>query len=205
MWARDAMITADVGSAKPPTRAGAGPAMSHVALLRGINVGGRARVPMDRLREVFVEAGCTEVVTYIQSGNVVFRPPPGVLGGALSSTLQERIDTTFGVSAAVVIRTAAEWADLVQRNPFVGVGVDPMTLHVMLLADEAAPDDIARLDPDRSPPDEFVVDGREVYLHHPNGSRRSKLTIDYFERKLHTVATARNWNTATKLAELLCQ
>jgi uncharacterized protein (DUF1697 family) len=158
---------------------------------------------MDRLREVFVEAGCTEVVTYIQSGNVVFRPPPGVAVGALSSTLQEHIEARFDVSVAVVIRTAGEWTDLVERNPFVGVGVDPVTLHVMLLADEARPDDIARLDPDRSPPDEFVVDGRHVYLRYPNGSGRSKLTIDYFERQLHTVATARNWNTATKLAELL--
>lgn len=177
--------------------------MNHVALLRGVNVGGRARLPMERLREVFVEAGCTKVMTYIQSGNVVFLPPAGVADAALGSLLEQHIVATFDVSVAVVIRTAGEWTDVVQRNPFVGGGADPVTLHVMLLADQAASDRIARLDPDRFPPDEFVVDGRQVYLRYPNGSGRSRLTIDYFEHHLETVATSRNWNTVMKLAELL--
>jgi uncharacterized protein (DUF1697 family) len=73
----------------------------------------------------------------------------------------------------------------------------------MFLAKPPAPTAIEKLDPDRSPPDDFELKGREIYLRYPNGSGRSKLTIDYFERILGTPATARNWNTITKVLKLM--
>lgn len=174
-----------------------------VALLRGVNVGGRARVPMDELRAVFAGAGCVDVVTYIQSGNVVFRPPRGTTTDALRTSLEQRIAATFGFPVAVLVRSAEQWEQIVSANPFAAAGADPKTLHVMVLAAEPPGIRVGELDPDRSPPDEFVVAGSEIYLRYPKGSGRSKLSVDYFERRLDTVATARNWNTVLRLVALL--
>jgi len=79
---------------------------------------------------------------------------------------------------------------------------DPSRLHVVFLARTPTAKTAARLDPERSPPDEFSVRGREIYLRLPNGAGRSKLTTDYFERQLGIAATARNWNTLIKLLAL---
>lgn len=73
----------------------------------------------------------------------------------------------------------------------------------MLLNREPAQEDVARLDPDRSPGDSYVVKNREIYVHFPNGAGRSRLGVDYFDRVLGVTATARNWNTITKLLEML--
>jgi uncharacterized protein (DUF1697 family) len=172
-----------------------------VALLRGVNVGGRAKVPMGELRSVFAALGHTDVVTYIQSGNVVFRSAGGT-EKELVSGIERQIADAFGLEVAVTLRAPGELAAIVAGNPFLTGGDDPKTLHVAFLDRAPAPKELAELDPDRSPPDEFRVLGREVYLRYPNGSGRSKLTIDYFERRLGVRATARNWNTVTKLLAL---
>ncbi len=174
---------------------------AHVALLRGINVGGKNRLPMRGLVPLFEAAGCSEVRTYIQSGNVVFRAP-----AALARTIPERIAAAiaagFGLKIPVVTRTRAEMEAVLADNPFLAQGVDPETLHVGFLAARPSAADVARLDPDRSPPDRFVVRGREVYLHHPNGVARSKLTAQYFDSRLGTTITARNWRTVGNLVLL---
>ena len=106
---------------------------------------------------------------------------------------------------AVVVRSGAELAAVAGRNPFLAAGADrdPATLHVAFLSERPAAAAMATLDPDRSPPDAFAVDGREVYLSYPNGSGRSRLTLDYLERRLGVEGTARNWRTVQRLAALL--
>ena len=91
------------------------------------------------------------------------------------------------------------------RNPFLRSGHehDPATLHVAFLSKRPNAAAITTLDPDRSPPDAFAVDGREVYLSYPNGSGRSRLTLDYLERRLAVEGTARNWRTVQRLAALV--
>lgn len=173
-----------------------------VALLRGINVGGKNRLPMQDLREMFVEAGCTDGHTYIQSGNVVFRASPSVFA-KLSSRIASRIVERFGYQTPVVLRTAEQLRDVVLHNPFLAAGADEETLHVVFLADQPGAERVARLDPGRSPPDAFVVRGREVYLQLPHGVAHSKLTNDYFDSTLATTSTARNWRTVTRLLDLL--
>ena len=174
---------------------------AFVALLRGINVGGRNRIPMTELVALFSSLGLDEVTTFIQSGNVVFRSSSG---GAeeLARRIERRIDDVFGLGVAVLLRTPAELAAIAGHNPFLAGEAVLSNLHVAFLDRAPAVDVLARLDTHRSPPDAFDVRGREIYLHFPNGAGRSKLTIDYFERCLAVRATARNWNTVTRLLEL---
>jgi uncharacterized protein (DUF1697 family) len=170
----------------------------YVALLRGINVGGRSKVPMAVLREVCASVGCDDVVTYIQSGNVVLRSPMGA--DELRAALEAAIAGEFGFNPALMIRTAKEMAAVVTRNPF--PAADQKTLHVGFL--HAAPDAatkkcLAALD---CAPEELAPVRREIYLHLPDGVGRANLPVR-MERCLRpTPITVRNWRTVTKLAEL---
>lgn len=173
----------------------------YVALLRGINVGGRNKLPMRELAAMFVGMGCDDVRTYIQSGNVVFRASPELADG-LPTWITAEIAASHGIQIPVVMRTASDFERIVCDNPFLAAGADPAKLHVGFLADTPVPACVRRLDPDRSPPDAFEVQGREVYLHFPTGVARSKLDNAYFDRTLNTVCTIRNWRTVRRLQEM---
>jgi uncharacterized protein (DUF1697 family) len=173
----------------------------HVALLRGINLGSVNRLPMKELAAMFDAAGCGTVQIYIQSGNVVFEAP-AALAARVPTVIAAAIADRFGYRVPVVTRTAAELAAVAAANPFLRAGADPAVLHVVFLASPPGPAQIAALDPDRSPPDRFAVKGREVYLHCPNGYGRSKLHNDYFESRLGSVSTVRNWRTVLRLVEM---
>lgn len=173
----------------------------QIALLRGVNVGGKNKLPMKELAAVLVAAGCEKVVTYIQSGNIVCSVP-AALGKNLAALIERVIQEHFGLRVPVVLRTAAELKALIARNPFVQPGADPDLLHVGFLAQVPSASQVATLDPHRSPPDEFVVVGREIYFRFPAGLSRTKLTNAYFDAKLATVSTVRNWRTVHKLLEL---
>lgn len=174
---------------------------AHVALLRGINVGGKNRLLMKDLSALFVEAGCEDVRTYIQSGNVVFRTDPD-LACLVPDRIAATIAARFGFRVPVLTRTRAEFAAIVRENPFLRRGADPEKLHVGFLAARPESTDVDSLDPDRSPPDEFAVPGREVFFHCPLGLARTKFTTRYFESKLSTTMTVRNWRTVLRLHEM---
>ena len=171
--------------------------MRHVALLRGINVGGKAKLPMKELVAIFVAAGASNVGTYIQSGNVVFE---AASPAALVEAVTLEIARVYGYPGRIVLRSAVDLLAAYKSNPFAGAPLE--TLHVSFLADEPDGTAVEALDPDRSPGDSFAVRGREVYLHLPQGMARTKLTNVYFDTKLKTVSTARNWNTVGKLVDL---
>ncbi len=171
-----------------------------VALLRGINVGGKNLLPMKALAEIFAAAGCTEVKTYIQSGNVVFRCGTKK---DVAKAVRAAIAAQFGIEVPVVVRSASEIKRVIAANPFVRTGIDAAWLHVMFLEREPSAAQVAGLDAARSLPDEFVVIGNEVYLHLPHGAAKTKLTNAYFDSKLKTVGTQRNWRTVTTLAEMM--
>lgn len=174
---------------------------TYVALLRAVNVGGRNRLAMPALRAELESLGHVRVTTVLQSGNAVFGSRSSS-AAALATGIEERLASAFGLDVTVILRSADELADVAGRNPFLPHDGELSQLHVAFLADAPAASAVAGLDPDRSPPDMFAVDGREIYLRFPNGSGRSKLTLDWFERRLGTRATARNWLTVTKLVEL---
>lgn len=172
--------------------------MIAIALLRGLNLGPHNRIKMPELTHLFEEAGCREVRTYIQSGNVLFSAPAAVL-----ARVPQRVEAALAareVNSPVVLRSAAELAAIVAGNPF--EGAPPKSLHVGFLAASPTKAAVASLDPNRSPPDAFVLKGRELYLSLPNGAARSKLTTAYFDAKLKTLTTVRNWNTVRELARL---
>ncbi|WP_158944838.1 DUF1697 domain-containing protein [Granulicella sp. S190] len=174
----------------------------HVALLRGINVGGKNMLPMKELAGLFGAAGCEEVTTYIQSGNVIFSANDRVVQ-RLEEEIAKQISNRFGLKVPVVIRSAAELEEAVRGNPFFKAGVAEELLHVAFLADRPAANLVAGLDVARSSPDEFAVMGREIYMKLVTGAAHTKLTNAYFDSKLKTVSTMRNWRTVLKLAEMM--
>lgn len=176
--------------------------MRHLALLRGINVGGRNLLPMRDLAGLFEDAGCREVRTYIQSGNVLFSAEPA-LAEALPARLAAAILERHGLKVPVLLRDLEQLRRAVAGNPFLAAGEGEAHLHLMFLAEVPAPARAAALDPDFSPGDRFAVRGREIYLVLPNGTARSRLTNAWFDARLETVSTLRNWRTATRLLELL--
>jgi uncharacterized protein (DUF1697 family) len=176
---------------------------THVALLRGINVGGKNPLSMKELVAEFVAVGCEDVRTFIQSGNVIFSAPPGSDESALSGLLCERLATRFSYTAPLALRTTKELLAVIANNPYLAVSAPEETLHVMFLTATPEATRVEKLDPNRSPGDKYQVIGREIYLRLPNGMARTKLTNAYFDTKLGVTSTARNWRTTTKLLELM--
>jgi uncharacterized protein (DUF1697 family) len=184
---------------------------THIALLRGINVGGHNKVSMTDLRQVFESLGHTEVATYIQSGNVVFTPggTGTVLGNAEhAGALEQAIASATGVSPKVVVLTADELDQVVRENPFPDEP-NPKCLHAVFYATGPGPDADAvaaaqRQAEERGSRDEAQVKGRTLYLHTPDGLGRSELANLLLARARGAAAagTARNWATVTKLVSL---
>jgi uncharacterized protein (DUF1697 family) len=173
----------------------------HVALLRGINVGGKRILPMKELAGIFVAAGAMDVVTYIQSGNVVCAAS-GAVAKKLPEVVERAIEKRFGFSVPIVMRSAEELGEVTRKNPFLAKVPGAERLHVAFLAGAPKAGGVAKLDPKRSPPDEFVVRGREIYLNLPNGAGKTKLTNAYLDSTLGTTSTMRNWRTVLTLLDL---
>ncbi|MEY2416263.1 MAG: hypothetical protein QOH53_1597 [Ilumatobacteraceae bacterium] len=171
-----------------------------VVLLRGVNVGGANRLAMADLKDVVTVLGHTEVSTYIQSGNVVLRSDRKDRA-AMADEICAGIQAKSGLSVAAVLRTPKELRASLAANPFKEVPDGARTL-ITYLAGTPAAADVARLETDRFLPDQFVVMGSELYGLYPNGAGRSKMTLDYFEKRLHVHGTSRNLNTVAKLIEL---
>jgi uncharacterized protein (DUF1697 family) len=178
------------------------PTSRVLALLRGVNLAGRSMLSMAELKSQLDASGLPDVRTHLNSGNLLVLPgstdPP-----ELARLIQEVIRDHFDLDITVIIRTREELEDVVARNPLLEQGVTGTQLHGIFLAETPDERRVADLDPDRSPPDRFVVSGKEIYVHYPRGSGRSKLNLDYFERTLDVTGTARNWNTVTRLLEML--
>jgi len=178
----------------------------QVALLRGINVGGKNKLPMKELAAMFTEAGCQDVRTYLQSGNVVFQAT-NTLASRAPSLVTGAISKRFGFDVPILTRTASEISEVVSSHPF--LQREPalerpsatQPLHVVFLARRPTANRIAALEPERSPPDRFLVRGREIFLCCPKGLARTRLTNAYFDSKLATTTTVRSWKTVLQLLE----
>ena len=184
---------------------GAGPACAgdsvFVAMLRGVNVSGRNRLPMEQLRELALDLGHQQVRTYIQSGNLVFRSshrdPDDVARG-----LKAAISSRFALDVAVLVRTREEIGDTVAANPLVDAGPPEGSLHVTFLASVPEPGRVVALDPRAGLPDQYRLMGRAVYLRCAGGYGRTKLNNGFFERRLGVAATTRNWASVRLLLEM---
>jgi uncharacterized protein (DUF1697 family) len=173
---------------------------TYVALLRSVNVGGR-KVNMKQLAALFEGLGYDDVVTYIQSGNVVFSTGSRS-ANAVARAIEAGIERELGIDVSTLVRSKAELARILRTNPFLRTKADPAKLHVTFLAAKPSAASVRKAGELDRGSDEFRVVGREVYLHCPNGYGTTKINNTFFERKLETVATTRNWNTVNRLVEL---
>jgi uncharacterized protein (DUF1697 family) len=184
---------------------------SHVALLRGINIGGRNKIAMTQLREVVASLGHTGVTTYIQSGNVLFTTP-GSDTARLASDLESAIADAFGITASVVVLSRDQLARALADNPY-QEEPNPKLVHVVFLDAEPPQDLLDRIKAAESATaakgsrDTVAAAGQALFLHTPDGYGTSELSQVLF-RIIGTpgqgsiAATARNWATATKLLSL---
>lgn len=173
-----------------------------ISMLRGINVAGARKIPMPELKALYEGLGYSNVVTYLQSGNVAFTCPEAGVDGA-AARIERAIETRFGYSLPVFIRTAVDFHRLVDTNPFLtGRREDPAWLHVTFLYHSPDPADISKLGSLAAAGEEFAPAGDQIFLFCPHGYGRTKLSNTAIEQRLKTPATTRNWNTVQALLKL---
>jgi len=172
----------------------------ELALLRGIHVGGKHLLPMPQLIETFTSLGCTEVVNYIQSGNIVYTPPAEPLA---PERIVQAIEARFGFAVPVVLRSRQAFAKLIAANPFASPAADPKLLHTVFLAAPLTADQLASLRALAERQEKIAAVGNELYLSLPNGAGRSKLASACIAPTLPPTNTMRNWATVLNLAQML--
>lgn len=168
--------------------------MKHVALLRGINVGGNRKIPMRELKATFERLGHSGVQTYIQSGNVIFQAEEVDV-----EAIQQAIRTDFGFDVPVILRRADEWASLRGRNPYLTQAeADGTKVHVAFLNMEPQPDHLQTIR--AKPGNEWQAGGQDIFFHLPGGMAASELNLGRLKE-----ATLRNWRTVQQIAALLSE
>ena len=176
---------------------------TYISILRGINVGGKNKIKMNDLKELYEELKFKNIITYIQSGNIIFNSNQKAADQNIAKQIEKGISKKFNLDVAAVIRTINELKNIIKINPFLTMpGIDIEKLHVTFL--EKVPGQI-ELDNTKKhdyTPDKFIIAGREVFLYCPGGYGKSKLSNNFFENKLKVKATTRNWKTVKKLVEL---
>lgn len=187
---------------------------THVALLRGINVGRSVRIPMAGLRELVERLGHTQVKTYVQSGNVVLTPATGQARSVveLATELSDAVQDEFGVHPHVIVLAATDWEQVVAGNPY-GQQEDPTKVHAAVQQEAIGADHEAMLaavaarSRAEGSPDELSVNGRVMYLHTPDGLGRSVLgqLLSRSKGAGQDRSTMRNWRSVLAIQALLAQ
>lgn len=177
---------------------------TYIALLRGINVSGQKPVPMQALKALVEALGYTQVRTYIQSGNVVFRTAEAE-PASVAGQMEEKIMAQFAFHVPVLVRRAGELQEALNRNPFLQQEVEKDKLHVTFLSDQPEPARFSTLAAGNYGTDQYHLGEREVFLYCPQGYGRTKLTNTYLENKLGRQATTRNLKTVQQLISLAAE
>ncbi|HEY0789393.1 MAG TPA: DUF1697 domain-containing protein [Thermoanaerobaculia bacterium] len=175
---------------------------TFIALLRGINVGGRNRVPMPELREICGELGWGGVATYVNSGNVVFTAD--ATAAALESALERAIEARFRLAIPVIVRTSREWSTYLRSNPFPAAS-EREGNAVMLALSKAKPGrDAAKVLEERATFGERIArTGDAIWIHFARGVGKSKLSPGLIDRAVGSPTTMRNWRTVVALGEMV--
>ena len=170
-----------------------------IVLLRGVNLVKHNRVSMPILREALTEVGFEEVATYVQSGNVVVTTSraPAAVAKAVAAAIDER----FGLDVGVAVRTRAELAKIVERDPLGSVADDPKRYQVTFLDSPPERAALEKLEAAAVGGERLEAVGREIYTWYPDGMGRSKLARLVSGKALGN-ATSRNWSTVTALLAL---
>ncbi len=172
-----------------------------IAMLRGVNVGGRQKLTNAMLQQACERAGVTSVRTYLQSGNVVFRTNVRS-ADRVATTIRTALTDTAGLSVDVIIRTVAELRHAIGMNPIAPADLNTSGLLVVFLGQPISASALAALEKDLAAGELIEGRDRELYAYFPNGIARSKLANSFTERRLGVTCTARNWNTVSALRRL---
>jgi uncharacterized protein (DUF1697 family) len=175
---------------------------TFISLLRGINVSGQKRLLMPELKALYEALGFEQVITYLQSGNVIFDSSDADRL-EISAKIEKGIQQTFGYQVPVFLRDRIDFQRIIHGNPFIHrQGLNLERLYVTFLSAPPAEKSITNLDLPAGVADEFISIGAEIYLHIPGGYGRTILSNNFFEKKLDRVATTRNWRTVNTLYDL---
>ena len=175
----------------------------YIALFRGINVGGKNKLPMKDLVAALESVNARDVATYIQSGNAVFQSQEtdaSLLSEGIGAVIQER----HGFEPRVLVLSSEEMEEAILSNPFPEAESEPKTLHLYFLASSPEQPDLDGLEAIKGDRERFVLGDGAFYLHAPDGLGRSKLAANV-EKLLGVPATARNWRTVRKVMDMVDQ
>ena len=175
--------------------------MKYVAFLRGINVGGKNKLPMEILRKVCAAQGFTNVKTYINSGNVIFETAK-IDDKKLAAKIESAIENEFGLQIKVIVRTIEEIAAIVKNNPFAGQFENDKDVHVFFLDEELSSEKRDILLSNNNENEKFAVQNREIFCLLRVSVLDSLIGKDYIGKKLKVSATARNWRTVHKVLDI---
>jgi uncharacterized protein (DUF1697 family) len=174
----------------------------YIALLRGINVGGRNSIKTDDLKSIFENLNCKNILTYIQSGNIVFEMK-SKNSIALQKKLSNTIQFQFGITVPVLIFALADFKKYITNNPFTNyLKTNPEFLHITFLNESPKTEDVLQVTKIKSDADEIKILESAVYLYCPNGYSHSKFTNAAIEKSLKTQATTRNWKSCLAILDL---
>ena len=173
-----------------------------IALLRGINVSGQKKIKMSELKVLFEDAGFQQIETYIQSGNVIFSSKE-YSEDQLAKKISLAIKNKFLFEVNIIIITSIELDKVLLNNPFIKKKKDDDKLYVTFLSGKPSMEQIKKLEEVNFSPEEYLINGKVIYLFLPNGAGKAKLNNNYFENKLKVVSTTRNWRTVSTLSGII--
>jgi len=177
---------------------------TYIALLRGINVSGQKKIKMDELKKHLLELPITDIISYIQSGNLIFSSP--LARSKVKAKIEQKIKLTYGYHVVVFVCTPTELEQVINDNPFNEISEDEFNrLHVVFLSDVPNDAGLMELSKLKNDDEQIVSGGNILYIYTPGGIGKSKLNSNNIERKLKVDATARNFRTFHKLLSLLEQ
>lgn len=171
-----------------------------IAVLRGINVGGKRKILMTDLKALCEDLSWKNVVSYIQSGNLIFNSD--LPNSELEQQLENAITDCYGFDVPVIVRNSNELEDIVNKNPFFKEEKDINVFYLAFLKEKPTQENLKKTLTFNFEPDVFQIKEKEVFLCYSERYSKSKLTNNFLEKKLKVTATTRNWKTILKLQEL---
>jgi len=175
---------------------------TYIALLRGINVSGQKKIIMAELREHLKQLDFSDIQTYIQSGNIVFKFKK-ISPSKLETMITELLKREYDFQVPCIIRSKKEIENIISNNPFKEQAAENFkSLYFVLLKNPPKKEQLKSLESIDYPNEYFEFNKNHVYLYLPNGAGRAKLNNNFFEKKLEVNASTRNLRTLIKLIEL---
>ncbi|MFZ1291554.1 MAG: DUF1697 domain-containing protein [Melioribacteraceae bacterium] len=175
--------------------------LTYIALLRGINVSGQKLIKMADLKQFLAELNFENIITYIQSGNIIFKSRISDKH-KLEKLISKKINEHYGFEVEVLIKTPNELEYILLNNSFIKQNKDPKRNYITFLFSKPLNENVEKLSKIDHMPEEYIIDEKNVFFFSPNSYGNAKMNNNYFEKKLKVFATTRNWQTVNKLFEL---